>query len=892
MGGIPDVVTRFIADVLPFVRNVKQATNSVEGLDREQAKAAATARQMGRSTADAGNRAARAHRQAARAADSYADQLRDVAVAARLAGGGLSRMSRAGLSLVKIAAMVGVLSALAGGAAAATGPVLGLVGALAPIGGLAAALPAVLLSAAVAMNVLKLAVSGMGDAFSAAMAGDTKKFEESLKNLSPAARTVARDFKSIVPELKSVRRAAQDAFAGPLRGELQATARVLTGPLRSGVALVAREFGSAARDALRFAQSTRAVGAVRTIFGSVAEVINRLRPALQPIIAGFTDLAVAGSAALAKMASGAARVGIEFGKWMSSLADSGRVEEIIRTAVGVLRQLGTIAANVGSILSSVFSAANTSGGGLLGTLGRLTGQAAAWLKTSEGAAVLRNIFNGLAAIGSALAPVFQALVRAAGTLAPAIGRIATAVGPVLTTALNAVAPALAALEPGITAIVRALGGAIQALAPALIPLAQAISSIMIAVAPLLPVLGQLLAGAIMALIPVVTALVPPLVEVAKIVGVALLQAIQTLAPVLLPLGMAFAQIVAAVAPLLPMLAQVLVAALLALLPVVVALVPPIVQVAQTMGTELLRAILAIAPHLPALAVAVGQLLIALIPLIPPIMRLVIELTPLIPIVTQAIGLLAQLATAVMPLLVLAIKNLIIQATGIVIEFRFIWAIISRVVAVAIDAIKRTVGKLAELPDKFREWFGGAARAVGDRLSAVVSAARGLPGKIKSALGNLGSLLYNAGRNVVQGLINGIYSMFRALGRAASSVARTIRNYLPFSPAKTGPLSGRGNPRYSGISIARQLASGIISARGAVSSAMTVLASQVAAPQFGGGLALAGTVGGRGGTTIIQHNTTIPIAGSVMSERDLLDVVTEHVLGRAGRNPSNGLNPRF
>ncbi|MEV8395914.1 MULTISPECIES: phage tail tape measure protein [unclassified Streptomyces] len=62
--------------------------------------------------------------------------------------------------------------------------------------------------------------------------------------------------------------------------------------------------------------------------------------------------------------------------------------------------------------------------------------------------------------------------------------------------------------------------------------------------------------------------------------------------------------------------------------------------------------------------------------------------------------------------------------------------------------------------------GLASRVVG-----LVSYVRGLPGRLMSAAGNLGSLLYNKGRNVVQGLWNGIRSMGGWLAGRVASFAR-------------------------------------------------------------------------------------------------------------------------
>ncbi|MFE6025533.1 phage tail tape measure protein [Streptomyces niveus] len=77
----------------------------------------------------------------------------------------------------------------------------------------------------------------------------------------------------------------------------------------------------------------------------------------------------------------------------------------------------------------------------------------------------------------------------------------------------------------------------------------------------------------------------------------------------------------------------------------------------------------------------------------------------------------------------------------------------------------------------------------NKVIGLVSYVRGMPGRIKSALGSLGSLLYNSGRNVVTGLWNGIKVMGGWLaGKVASfaknSVTGAVKGALGIgSPAK-------------------------------------------------------------------------------------------------------------
>lgn len=69
-------------------------------------------------------------------------------------------------------------------------------------------------------------------------------------------------------------------------------------------------------------------------------------------------------------------------------------------------------------------------------------------------------------------------------------------------------------------------------------------------------------------------------------------------------------------------------------------------------------------------------------------------------------------------------------------------------------------------------------------------------------------LYDAGRNLIQGLINGVKSMFPNIGGTMSQAAALARSFWPFSPAKEGPLSGKGDPLYAGQNIIKQIVAGI------------------------------------------------------------------------------------
>lgn len=126
---------------------------------------------------------------------------------------------------------------------------------------------------------------------------------------------------------------------------------------------------------------------------------------------------------------------------------------------------------------------------------------------------------------------------------------------------------------------------------------------------------------------------------------------------------------------------------------------------------------------------------------------------------------------------------------------------------AVQAIGSTVrtaaGKVADLAAAFVE----AARAVGEKISKVVEKARALPGRIKTALGDVGTLLYESGRKLIQGLIDGIEDKVKDLRGAIGKVAGVVGDHFPFSPVKTGPLT-KWNNGAPGKNLMGMLARGI------------------------------------------------------------------------------------
>lgn len=143
----------------------------------------------------------------------------------------------------------------------------------------------------------------------------------------------------------------------------------------------------------------------------------------------------------------------------------------------------------------------------------------------------------------------------------------------------------------------------------------------------------------------------------------------------------------------------------------------------------------------------------------------------------------------------------------------IWDGIVAIFTFARDRVVAIIDGIKVIVDKIRNFFGELKAAADKGVGPLIEFVKGIPGRIFGALGDLGSMLYDSGRKLIQGLIDGIKSMVSKLMSTAKDLLGGLRNLFPFSPAKEGPFSGRGWTGYSGEALINDFAKGIDRAAG-------------------------------------------------------------------------------
>lgn len=193
---------------------------------------------------------------------------------------------------------------------------------------------------------------------------------------------------------------------------------------------------------------------------------------------------------------------------------------------------------------------------------------------------------------------------------------------------------------------------------------------------------------------------------------------------------------------------------------------------------------------------------------------------------------------------------------------FLAGVVASIGAWVASIVAQAVQAGSQFLSSVGSFFGQLPGQVGGFLSSVIGTVGGwvssMGGKAAEAASTFGSNLINglmgivgqaqsAGRAIVQGVIDGITGMIGAAGSAIEGVLSTIASYLPHSPAKRGPFSGKGWTPYSGRAIVHGLTEGIVELADEPADAMASVMEGISATQAVADAATV-TVKGSGGMT--------------------------------------------
>lgn len=719
------------------------------------------------------------------------------------------------------------MAAFASLAAAATVNTLGMVASLGSLVGLLAAVPGLAIGAAGAFAALKIGLSGVADA----LKGD----EEALAALAPQARAVVEETRALDGAWKRVRDTVQGAMFAPLRGQVTELARVWLPRLRIELGGIAAEFGLMAREAAVAARDPGFVSGIGAALLWLRQTLAANRGAVGDLVAAFGTL-VGASAGVLGVSDGIAQAAASLREWASAVAESGQLAVWFETATATASQLGTVLMQVGGILGAVLGAAQAAGGGTLGVLGELLRGINAALSGAEGQAALVDIFGALQAVARPLVDILTTL--------------------------------LGALGPGVTALLGGLAAGLQALAPAAGPVGKAISAVAQALAPLLPLLGAVLADVLTVaagMLQVLAAEFGPLIRVVADVGTTLarqllpplMQLIEAGLPLAVALGRALVDAFAPMAPVLVSLAQTFISEIMPALlqlqgELAERLLPVLAQVAGEVGGALAQALRDLAPHIPDLAKAVVAFAGAFVDLI-------IAGLPLLPLLTDLLTLVIGSGSLTAGIQILIF---LLDSTAATLEM----------VSIALSA---TIGWLRSA----WHWAQQAGSAIADAFTGALHVIGQLPGQIGGMFASAGSWLWDAGRRIVNGLIDGIRSAFGRVRDTLASLTDMLPDWKGPAEVDRRILAPSGRLLMSGlIDGIRAQVPALRAALGAVTVDLPAMVSPTAATA--GGLDTAGVLATMAAAGRPQSTDADTIARAVRAAlADMTVQLDGHAVGR-------------
>jgi len=438
----------------------------------------------------------------------------------------MGKVSAAGLGVGAIAGALGAAAASAVQFAAALAPAVGIV----------AAAPAAVGLLAGVVATLSVALSGVGDAFSAAVSGDATEFAESLEGLAPSAQAAAIALREITPQFSALRESVQGAFFEGFDATLRNIASTLVGPLTEGMTAAAAGLSGIVTRLGEAATSGAGIAFINSTFAMLSSVLVNLQEPVGLLFEAF--LSLGSSIALAfggpEAGAGLAAMIEGFATFINRAADSGAAIGWVEGAIAVFQQLGAILSPIVGILGTIGEVASRTGGNILGALGGALEAVNQFLASAQGMSLLATVFETLNAVGSAFGAILSGLLP---IIAPLVATLVGALVPVL----DAITPLIMQIAAAAVPLFTQILAAVMPLIPPLVQIAQMIlpllaelfSSLVAAVAPLLSVLVTLLVTVLEPLLPALMPLIELFGQLAGLLADALVPIFELVGQILL-----------------------------------------------------------------------------------------------------------------------------------------------------------------------------------------------------------------------------------------------------------------------------------------------------------------------------------------------------------------------
>lgn len=280
-----------------------------------------------------------------------------------------------------------------------------------------------------------------------------------------------------------------------------------------------------------------------------------------------------------------------------------------------------------------------------------------------------------------------------------------------------------------------------------------------------------------ALIDGIIILIPALIEAVITIIMALVEAVITNLPVILDAGMQIlTALINGIVQILPQLIEAGLNIILALVQAIIGLLPELLNAGIQILFALIDGIVSIVPQLIDAGIQLLlELVSAFIGLLPELINAGIQI--LMALIQGIISIVPQLLSTGM--------QLILQLAGVILQLlpqllnagvQLITALIGGITQMISNVVSAGWGLVKDLAggiiDKGKDIYNAAKNIIAEGINGVKEKATDF---------------FNAGKNIVGSIADGIKENVEKVKSAIGNVVQKIRDFLPFSPAKEGPL---------------------------------------------------------------------------------------------------------
>lgn len=805
-------------------------------------------------------------------------------------GDGIDRGARPGLarldSRIRSFSKLAFPTLIAG----AGGAAVYLTAALLPAVGALTALPAAAVAAKIATTALTMALDGVGDALGASLTGDADKFNEKLKELPPTTRGVVKELGST---LGGLQKSTQEAFFGPMKSATKGLAADLKGPLKAGFADVGDSLGGVGAEVVKFVRTGKSISVLKGLFAGVGSAIDGIKTGVKPLLAGVRDLIAVFIPGMGSAGQSIGDAMARWGAWMSQIAKSGKAMSWFTQAKEALKSLWGIGQNVARIISGIFGAAD--GGNLLATIEAITAKLATWVNSAEGQQQLGALFESLGTIAQALLAILPGVGGALMLVAQAFNALPAPLREGIATVL------------AFSVVAKGLGGVIGPTINAIDNIGNVASKIGPKIMPAIAALGRLGLAAM-------TAAGKMAIAAARVVGGWILMGVQSL---IQAARMAVAWIIA-LGPI-----AWIIAAIVAIVALVIVYWDEIISaletawnwiadLAQSVWNGIVDFFSGIWDSVMSAFETSWRFIIGLVKGYFAMMFGIIDFA-----VNFVVGLFTFMwdtivagvefawnfivsivqgyITMMMTIIHTVVTGIVTFLTGawewiksaavavwnaLVSAVKTAWNFIKSAVQTGINRVMAIIGFLRQIPARAAQWFQQMKNAAVSKLTALISWAKSVPGKVLAALGKVGSKLLGAGRSLIQGLLNGMKAAWSSIKSWILGALKGIKDaVLDFfgisSPSKLFAYYGR--------MIGTGLAIGLQKTTGLIGRASAALNNAVAVPDADMAITAASSLSTTAPTHLSEEDRNLLRAGSAVAiPDDQLDRLADRLAERPAK----------